>query len=110
MGCVGSSEAKTPTAKGMMRKPRPWSYPQPMARTHLIQLRDEFWDSAPRCGGRQEIWDALRAAAEGDPTQAHTVLDSAGITVHRADLSVCYDRAGVRYELPNYVLSDPTNL
>lgn len=57
-----------------------------------------------------EIWDALRAAISLDPATARAVLDAAEVKVVRADLSASYDARGFRYELPNYVLSDPTNL
>ncbi|KAA0066759.1 ubiquitin domain-containing protein 1-like [Cucumis melo var. makuwa] len=57
-----------------------------------------------------EIWDALRAAAEADLTLAQAIVDSAGIIVQSADLTICYDERGAKYELPKYVLSEPTNL
>lgn len=38
-----------------IRKPKPWKHPQPITRTQLIQLRDEFWDTAPHYGGRKGI-------------------------------------------------------
>lgn len=85
-----------------------------------------------------EIWDALRAAAEGDLTLAQAIIDSAGVIVQNPDLTVCYDErgshstsfpfslrkkchddilpdlhfvlTGAKYELPKYVLSEPTNL
>lgn len=42
-----------------------------------------------------EIWDALRAAAEADISLAQTIVDSAGIIVQAADLTVCYDERGL---------------
>lgn len=88
-----------------------------------------------------EIWDALRAAAEADLTLAQAIVDSAGVIIQSADLTICYDErgatlslhfsflflfigfvpfsfhqaysisiAGAKYELPKYVLSEPTNL
>ncbi|KAD4982473.1 hypothetical protein E3N88_19144 [Mikania micrantha] len=91
MGCAGSSRAK---ADG----------------EQLKRMRDEFWDTAPHYGGQKEIWDALQAAAEADITLAQAIIDSAGIIVQKADLTVCYDERGAKYELPKYVLSAPTNL
>jgi hypothetical protein len=44
----------TGTAK-KIRKPKPWKHPQPLTKTQLIQLRDEFWDTAPHYGGRKGI-------------------------------------------------------
>lgn len=63
--------------------------------------------TAPR---RAEIWDALRAATGLDPATALVVLDAAEVKVMRPDMSICYDSRGFRYELPQYVLSDPGNL
>ncbi|CAI9784268.1 unnamed protein product [Fraxinus pennsylvanica] len=108
MGCAGSSQMKGNVKK--IRKPKPWKHPQPITKSQLIQLREEFWDTAPHYGGRIEIWDALRAAAEADPTLAQTIVNDARITVQNADLTVCYDERGARYELPKYVLSEPKNL
>ncbi|KAJ0977383.1 hypothetical protein J5N97_012857 [Dioscorea zingiberensis] len=93
-----------------LSKPKPWKYTEPITRTQLIQMRDEFWDTAPHYGGQKEIWDALRAAAEAELSLAQTIVDSAGIIVTSADMTTCYDERGAKYELPNYVLSEPTNL
>ncbi|XP_035549832.1 ubiquitin domain-containing protein 1-like isoform X1 [Juglans regia] len=93
-----------------IRKPKPWKHPQPITKTQLMQLRDEFWDTAPHYGGRKEIWDALRAAAEADLTLSQAIVESAGVIVQSADLTICYDERGAKYELPKYVLSEPTNL
>ncbi|XP_039169989.1 ubiquitin domain-containing protein 2-like [Eucalyptus grandis] len=57
-----------------------------------------------------QIWDALHAAAEADLTLAQAIVDSAGVIVQRADLTICCDERGAKYELPKYVLSEPTNL
>lgn len=57
-----------------------------------------------------EIWDALRAAAEADLSLSQTIVDSAGIIVSNPDMTLCYDERGAKYELPKYVLSEPTNL
>jgi len=84
-----------------------------------------------------EIWDALRAAAEVDLNLAQTIVDSAGVIIASADMTTCYDErglgkcnftlfylhirkrlrslmvnsiAGAKYELPKYILSEPTNL
>ncbi|GER53969.1 NHL domain-containing protein [Striga asiatica] len=110
MGCSVSSQAKAGGNVKKIRKPKAWKHPQPITRSQLIQLREEFWDTAPHYGGTKEIWDALREAAESDITLAQAILDSAGILVHTADLTVCFDERGARYELPKYVLSEPKNL
>ncbi|XP_052203705.1 uncharacterized protein LOC127808978 isoform X1 [Diospyros lotus] len=93
-----------------IRKPKPWKHSETITRTQLKQMREEFWDTAPHYGGQKEIWDALRAAAEADLTLARAIVDSAGVIVQAPDLTVCYDERGAKYELPKYVLSEPTNL
>lgn len=84
-----------------------------------------------------EIWDALRVASESEVSHAQAIVESAGIIVSNADLTLCYDERGTafssiflcvlllhfffhliglfnmpgaKYELPKYVLSEPTNL
>ncbi|KAJ8898634.1 hypothetical protein K2173_004618 [Erythroxylum novogranatense] len=110
MGCAGSSHSQGGVSAKKIRKPKPWKHPQPISKTELIQMRDEFWDTAPHYGGRKEIWDALRAAAEADIALAQAIVDSAGVIVQNADLTVCYDERGAKYELPKYVMSEPANL
>ncbi|KAL6199056.1 hypothetical protein ACLB2K_028843 [Fragaria x ananassa] len=119
MGCTGSSQSKEDGALKKIRKPKPWKHRQPLTKTQLLQLREEFWDTAPHYGGRKEIWDALRAAAEADLSLAQAIVDSAGVIVQSADLTICYDERGAKYELPKYVLilssishasSDPSSI
>ncbi|XP_060192263.1 uncharacterized protein LOC132621831 isoform X1 [Lycium barbarum] len=105
--CTGLFSAETVKK---IRKPKLWKHSEPITRAQLVQMRDEFWDTAPHYGGRKEIWDALRAAAEADVSLAQAIVDSAGIIVQAPDLTVCYDERGAKYELPKYVLSEPTNL
>ncbi|XP_020088644.1 ubiquitin domain-containing protein 1-like [Ananas comosus] len=93
-----------------LQKPKPWKHNQPITMTQLKQMREEFWDTAHFYGGQKEIWDALQAAAEADLNFAQTIIDSAGIIVSNADMSLCYDERGAKYELPKFVLSEPTNL
>ncbi|CAM0951049.1 unnamed protein product [Alopecurus aequalis] len=114
MGCVGSTPKGAEAAGGetakKIRKPKPWKHPQPITIGQLKQMRDEFWDTAPHYGGQKEIWDALRVAAESEVALGQTIVDSAGVIVSNADLTLCYDERGAKYELPKYVLSEPTNL
>ncbi|KAK8527513.1 hypothetical protein V6N13_085340 [Hibiscus sabdariffa] len=110
MGCAGSTPTEGDGNVKKIRKPKPWKHPQPITKSQLVQMREEFWDTAPHYGGRKEIWDALRAAAEADLTLAQVIVDSAAVIVQSADLTVCYDERGAKYELPKYVLSEPTNL
>ncbi|KAG4146412.1 hypothetical protein ERO13_D05G155566v2 [Gossypium hirsutum] len=84
-----------------IRKPKPWKHSEPITRAQLAKIRDEFLDTAPY----NELWDALRAAAE-----AELIIDSAGVIVQNDDLTICYDERGAKYELPKYVLSEPINL
>ncbi|KAK3133139.1 hypothetical protein QOZ80_6AG0532870 [Eleusine coracana subsp. coracana] len=115
MGCAGSTPATKEAGTSndstkKVRKPKPWKHPQPITMVQLRQMRDEFWDTAPHYGGRKEIWDALRVASESEVALAQTIVESAGIIVSNADLTLCYDERGAKYELPKYVLSEPTNL
>ncbi|KAK3005027.1 hypothetical protein RJ639_016766, partial [Escallonia herrerae] len=110
MGCAGSRQTKGDRTVKKIRKPKPWKLPQQMTKSHLMQMRDEFWDTAPHYGGKKEIWDVLQAAAEADLDVAQAIVDSAGIIIQNADLTVCYDERGAKYEIPKYVLSEPTNL
>lgn len=86
-----------------------------------------------------EIWDALRVAAEVDLNLAQVIVESADTIISSSDMTLCYDErglrafgsdchsqplfitcanshlqtffiAGAKYELPKYVLSEPTNL
>ncbi|CAI9292850.1 unnamed protein product [Lactuca saligna] len=113
MGCAKSSNNSSDRRSSRqitITKPMPWSHTESINRDQLNKMRDEFWDTTPFYGGKREIWDALRAAAEAELHLAQTIVDSAGIIVHEPDLTVCYDEKGARYELPKYVLSEPTNL
>ncbi|XAR66603.1 hypothetical protein NMG60_11012887 [Bertholletia excelsa] len=110
MGCSGSRAKGDGENVKQIRKPKPWKHSEPITRSQLKQMREVFWETAPHYGGQKEIWDALRAAAEADLTLAQAIVDSAGVIVEAPDLTVCYDERGAKYELPKYVLSEPTNL
>ncbi|CAL5336051.1 unnamed protein product [Camellia sinensis] len=110
MGCAGSSQTKGDGTVKKIRKPKPWKHSSEITKSQLMKMREEFWDTAPHYGGRKEIWDALHAAVDADLTLAQAIVDSAGIIVQSADLTVCYDERGAKYEIPKYVLSEPTNL
>lgn len=57
------------------------------------------------------IWDAIKAACEAeDMATTRLILETAGVIVARADMTVMYDERGARYALPKYVLCDPTNV
>ncbi|KAL0757385.1 hypothetical protein Bca101_095053 [Brassica carinata] len=90
MGC-SSSRTMTEGRKEKIRRPKTWKHPQPISRAELTQMGEEFWDTAPHYGGKKEIWDALRAAAEEDDLSlAQTVIESAGVVVQNADLTICF--------------------
>ncbi|PKU83371.1 ubiquitin domain-containing protein 2 [Dendrobium catenatum] len=110
MGCAGSSQSKGEDNTKKVRKPKLWKHPQSITMSEIKRMREEFWDTAPHYGGQKEIWDALRAAAESDVNLAQTIVDSAGIILANTDMTTCYDERGAKYELPKYVLSEPTNL
>ncbi|XP_078429246.1 uncharacterized protein LOC144701330 [Wolffia australiana] len=111
MGCVGSKQLNDNGSSRKLRKPKPWQYPRPITRAELAKMREEFWDTQPQYGGRKEIWETLRAAAEvTNLAHAQLLLDCADIIVSATDMSVCHDERGTKYELPLYVLREPTNL
>ncbi|KAL6574122.1 hypothetical protein OROHE_001664 [Orobanche hederae] len=108
------TKLQSPETPKKITKPKSWKHTKPITGEQLKELREEFWDTAPHYGGSKgfmKIWNALKAAAEtSDLAFAKTLVDSAGIIVEKSDLTVCYDETGAKYELPNYVLSEPTNL
>lgn len=122
MGCIGSTaqhedgecaaeNGGQPPPRKKLKKPKAWKHAEgPLSRSELKRKREEFWDTSPHYGGRPEIWDALKAASEADLAMAQTIVDSAGIIVVSDDLSHCYDERGGEYNLPNFVLSEPSNI
>ncbi|PWA98264.1 ubiquitin domain-containing protein 1 [Artemisia annua] len=72
-----------------VRKPGPWRQQEPaMTRDQLNAMQDEFWNTLPIYGGRQEIWDTLRQAAESELHIAQSIIDSHGIVLHFSDMTV----------------------
>ncbi|KAH7306635.1 hypothetical protein KP509_22G023100 [Ceratopteris richardii] len=110
LSCACLSAVNSDGHRKKLKKSKPWKHPQPITKSDLKQMRDEFWDTAPHYGGKREIWDALRAASEAELSLAQLIVDSAGIIVTSDDLSTCYDERGAKYDLPQYVLSDPVNM
>ena len=47
----------------------------------------------------KEIWDALRVASESEVSHAQAIVESAGIIVSNADLTLCYDERGATFSL-----------
>ncbi|GJV50363.1 ubiquitin domain-containing protein 1 [Tanacetum coccineum] len=99
MGCVISIDANNDDARScaykvdnMVRKPKPWAYGNsPLSSRELQQMRSEFWHNAIRAGGRREIWEALRAATEGNLLNAQKIIEDKNIRLGNQDMSVCYD-------------------
>ncbi|CAH8858624.1 unnamed protein product [Trichobilharzia szidati] len=91
-----------------------WRSTYPISLSQLQKKRDEFWDTAPAFEGRIEIWNALKVVADffekQDYDMAQAILDGACITLPTGTLCDCYDELGARYQLPLYVLSQPSNL
>lgn len=91
-----------------------WCSQHPLTASQLQRKREEFWDTAPAFDGRVEIWNALKAAAQflerDDREMAQAIIDGADIILPTGTLRDCYDRLGARYQLPLYVLIEPTNL
>ena len=82
----------------------------------LDDKRREFWDTQPSYGGSAEIWAALKMAAEtmlrphGDLALCYAVIESADVIVAKPDMTVCYDTMGAKYDIPKWVLRDPSNV
>ncbi|KAJ9460452.1 hypothetical protein DIPPA_18774 [Diplonema papillatum] len=77
----------------------------------LERQREIFWDTQPAYGGKQEIWDALKSVLPlpvEDEGLALAILQAAEIKFPRGTWSDIYDTTGFKYELPDFVISDPT--
>lgn len=94
-------------------RPHVWTAKKQWTRSELVRERQEFFDT--RVTGHVEIWATLKTViellAEGDLAMAQSILDAAAITVPTGDLkNGAYDEAGNLYQMPEHVISDPTNL
>ncbi|TPP56763.1 Ubiquitin domain-containing protein 2, partial [Fasciola gigantica] len=91
-----------------------WCSQFPLTSSQLQRKRDEFWETAPAFDGRVEIWNALKVAVEflerNDIEMAQAIVDGADIILPTGTLCDCYDHLGARYQLPLYVLCEPSNL
>nr|GEU82340.1 hypothetical protein [Tanacetum cinerariifolium] len=108
MGCAMSSNANgNDNRANIVRKPTPWGFPNgPISKTQLQEMRNEFWHNVALAGGRP----AIRAATEVDLRNAQKILQENNIRLGNQDMSICYDDNGTRYDLPLFVLSEPTNM
>ena len=95
-------------------------------RDKLDKERADFFDT--RVTGRQEIWQTIRAAVNilhedgnldqsagdsglGDLATAQSILSAAEISLPTGDLANgVYDALGNYYPLPEWVVSDPSNI
>ncbi|CAH8523094.1 unnamed protein product [Schistosoma turkestanicum] len=111
--CSGSNPQSRKNRPLKRISPR-WRSTFPISLSQLQKKRDEFWDTAPAAEGRIEIWNALKVVADFFQKQeydmAQAILDGACITLPSGTLCDCYDELGARYQLPLYVLSQPSNL
>lgn len=94
-------------------RPHAWTAKKQWTRSELVRERQEFFDT--RVTGHVEIWATLRSVidllADGDIATAQSILDAAAITVPTGDLkNGAYDEAGNLYQMPEHIVSDPTNL
>lgn len=70
MGCFNSRESsldvepEQPSWDGHVRPVRSWKIEPALTSAQLTRLRNEFWET--RVEGRQEMWQALRFAAEAE--------------------------------------------
>ncbi|KAF8474689.1 hypothetical protein BDZ91DRAFT_273129 [Kalaharituber pfeilii] len=90
-----------------------WSSKTPITREELTRRRDEYYDT--RVTGRTEVWRVMRLAIEtmenGDFPTAQEIINASGITIPTGNLiHGAYDERGIRYELPEYCVSAPSNL
>mmetsp|Transcript_11591 Transcript_11591/g.31224 ORF Transcript_11591/g.31224 Transcript_11591/m.31224 type:complete len:148 (-) Transcript_11591:89-532(-) len=122
MGCVLGSEKGAERGRrgergervawdGHVREAAAWSVEPAITTEQLERLRREFWET--RIEGREEMWQALRAAAEADSDELRDeFVKAAGIrpASRTATLLSCYDERGALYEVPIYCLRAPENL
>lgn len=113
MGCFASRAAGggADDWDGAVRDAEAWSVEPALTAEQLARLRAEFWET--RVEGRTEMWQALRFAAEAEsPELRSEAIKAAGLRPanKRGTLAAIYDERGALYELPVYVLRDPSNL
>lgn len=89
-----------------------WASELPMTPEQLKVQKEGFWETAPTYEGKPEIWDALHRICEASSlSQAQAIAKSIPLNFPTGKISDgCYDPLGNFYTLPNYCLSNPTNL
>ncbi|RWW19722.1 hypothetical protein BHE74_00011242, partial [Ensete ventricosum] len=78
-----------------LKKPEAWKHAEPLTEAQLKKMRDEFWDTAPYYGGKKEVSSIYS-------------LHFSFFRSAETDTSNCI--SGAKYELPKFVLSEPSNL
>lgn len=94
-----------------LEPPGTWTASSPIDKSEIDRRRLEFWDTAPAYEGRQEIWEAIKAACEtADTATAQAILDASEIMLPNGSLTNCYDSTGLKYVIPRFCLSYPDNM
>lgn len=62
-----------------IRKPKPWKHPQPITKSQLMQLREEFWDTAPHYGGRKGSFLYLSCTATHISVSGHFLTHTSNL-------------------------------
>ena len=100
-------------SKPFSRKPkRKYKTETPLSPRQLTLKREQFWDTAPKYSGREEVWQALKLVCESrDDGDARAIIDSLGIVLPTGLLSDgAFDEWGNRYVIPEYCFVEPSNL
>jgi hypothetical protein len=90
-----------------------WTTSEPLTKEEIEKETRQFWETAPSYGGKEEVWNALRAAigaGDKDIKMARTILECAGVILPDGLLTEVYDATGFKYDIPLFILSDPVNL
>lgn len=81
-------------------------------REEVDRKKQEFWDT--RVQGDANQWAALKAACEATDSgerhvgTAEAIVKASGLIMHQDYIMVCYDELGFKYELPPFVINEPT--
>lgn len=84
-----------------------WRVEPAVTTQQLARLRREFWET--RIEGSKEMWDVLKFAVD-DEDNAAALLKAAGLRPVNKTMERVYGERGFLYEIPTFVLKDPTNL
>lgn len=91
---------------------KPYRHGSPITTREITKQRADFW--ATRTEGNAQMWQAIRSAAdallENDVSLANAILVASSITTPNGSLEVCYDERGYQYKVPQYCVSNPSEL